>query len=92
MFLSHFLILFSALLARVLEYMYETEPYLMVKLQSWNTGEREVPLHCPDPLWLRVVVPIRVLSMSLIELLNYLLRIIIKYLKPYNCVQIIWIR
>ena len=44
-----------------------------------------------DPLWPGVVVPIRVLSVGQLEQFNHLLRfiIIINYLKPYNCVQII---
>ena len=43
--------------------------------------------------WPRVVVPVWVLSMGLIELFNHLLRIIIIiYLKLYSCVQIVCIR
>ena len=44
-------------------------------------------------LWLRVVVPVRVPPISQIELFNHLQRIIIiRYLKQYNCVQIVCIR
>ena len=37
-------------------------------------------------------ISVRVTSMGQIELFNHLLRIIISYLKPYRCVQIVYIR
>ena len=57
----------------------------------WSTPS--LPL-LPGPLWPGVVVHVRVLSMAQIELFDHLLRIIIiiNYLKPYSCVQIVCIR
>ena len=71
---------------------YNTQLYL-VRLQSWSLGGMEYPSlpFLSDPLWYRVVVPDRVSFMGQIELVNHLLRIIISYLKPCNCVQIICI-
>ena len=64
---------------------YDSKLLLLVKLQFWSFVEWGVLLHChysqvhSDP---GVVVPVRVLSMSQIELFNHLF-----YLKPFNCVQ-----
>ena len=51
-------------------------------LELWGMwSSPSLPL-LPGPLWPRVVVPVRVLSMVQIELFNHLV-----YLKPFNCVQ-----
>ena len=63
----------------------------MVRLQSQSFGKCGVPLHYP--LSPGVIVPVRVSSMGQIELFNLLLRIIIiSYLKPFSCVQVVGIR
>ena len=57
---------------------YDTKLHLMEKFgEMWSTPS--LPL-LPGPLWPRVAVPVRFLSMSQIELFNHLL-----YLKTFNC-------
>ena len=72
----------------------------MMRLQSWSFKECEIyPLITITPglIWLGLLEPVRVSSMGQIELFNDLLRIIIiiiiiiSYLKPRSCVQIIYI-
>ena len=47
----------------------------------------------PSALWAGIVVPVRVTSMSQIEMFNLLLGIVIMNdLKPYSCVEVVRIR
>ena len=75
-------------------HMYDTKLHQMLKLQFWSSGSIGVaflPLH-PDPDWSRMLVPVKTLSMGQIYLFNHLPTIIIiSYLKPYDCVQIVCI-
>ena len=68
-------------LCRSCEYLeHDSRPSDVLGLwQMWSTHSLSL---LRGPLWPRVVIPIRVLSMGQIELLNYLW-----YLKPLNCVQ-----
>ena len=71
---------------------YGTKLHLMVKLQSWNFrkyGIEELQL-VPGLLWPGTVIPVPVPIKCQIELDNHLQKIIIiSYLKPYSCVQIV---
>ena len=68
----------------------------MVRLQFKNFEEYGVSNTwlslLPGPLCLGFLVPVRVSSTSQIEFFNHLQKIIIlSYLKPHNCEQIIYI-
>ena len=59
-----------------------------VRLQFWNTVSLQL---LPGPPRLRLLVPVRVQSMSQINLFNhFLIIIIIRYLKSNSCVQVIY--
>ena len=51
-------------------------------VELWGMWSTPLMPLFPVPLWPRVVVPVRVLSMGQIELFNHLL-----YLKSFKCVQ-----
>ena len=56
---------------------------------SWNLGNVEYPFFAlPSPIWPEVAVPVRVLSMSKIDMLE-IISIGQEYLKSYNDVHII---
>ena len=61
-------------------------------LETWENVKYFFISMIPSPPWAELVVPVRVPSRGSMKLFNYLLRtIIISYLEPYSCVQIIYI-
>ena len=61
-------------------------------MELWGMGSTSLLLLLLGPLWPRLIVTVRVPSMSQIKLFNQLVSIFIRsYLKPYSSVQIIYI-